>query len=102
MTPMTTFLYYVKDPEARLDYGLEWPQWLKQRDGTVDSIVSASWEVSGPDTSLVIDDEYLDIDVTGVWLTGGTAGSEYQVTCHIVTAAGREDDRTIRMTVQHR
>ena len=34
---------------------------------------------------------------TTVWLSGGVAGQSYSVVNHIVTAAGREEDRTIKI-----
>lgn len=91
-----------KDPQAKLDYGLDWALWLKQRDGTTDVISSAAWSVSGPDSALVTSNPYRDNTVTGVWLSGGTVGATYTATCHIVTVAGREDDRSLKVKVQQR
>lgn len=91
-----------KDPQAKLDYGLDWSGWLKQRDGTVDAISSASWTVTGPDNTLTTSNPYVDSTVTGVWLSGGTEGRNYTATCHIVTVAGREDDRSLKIQVKQR
>lgn len=91
-----------KDPQAKLDYGLDWSGWLKQRDGTVDAISTASWSISGDDNTLTSSAPYVDSTVTGVWLAGGTAGRTYIVTCHIVTIAGREDDRSLKVQVKQR
>ena len=35
-------------------------------------------------------------------VSGGTLGAECAVTCHIVTSAGREDDRTVTLRVLER
>ena len=37
-----------------------------------------------------------------MWLGGGTVGTTYLVTVHIVTSAGRADDRTTRVVVVER
>lgn len=48
-------------------------------------------------------DTHLHTDTTvTAWLKGGTVYQVYPVTCHVKTAAGREDDRTIEITVMER
>jgi len=37
--------------------------------------------------------------LTTIWLAGGTAGQCYEVTNHIVTVSGREDDRSLLILV---
>jgi hypothetical protein len=94
---------YIKDPDARLDYAFDWKNppegkdagWLE--DG--ETIVSYQFTVAAGDVEVDTDSE-ADGVVT-VWLTGGTVGSA-QVTCHIVTSLGREDDRTMKITVKQR
>ena len=85
---------FVKDPDAVLDYEWDWSAWL----GT-DTIASHTVTASA---GLTVDStEATDTAVT-VWLSGGTVGQTYSVTCHVVTAAGREDDRTVTVTVMER
>ena len=36
------------------------------------------------------------------WLSGGTAGQTYRVTCQIETADGRTDERSIDISVRDR
>ena len=85
---------FVKDPDAILDYEWDWSAWL----GT-DTIASHTVTASA---GLTVDStEATDTAVT-VWLSGGTVGQTYSVTCHVVTAAGREDDRTVTVTVMER
>lgn len=95
-------LRYTKDPQDKLDYGHRWQKWLRQDNGTVDVIVSSTWSRSGPDTALTIVDNYFDAQVTGVWLSGGTLNADYRVTNHIVTAAGREADRTMTVHIEEK
>lgn len=91
-----------KDPDAVLDYGFDWSAWLRQNNGSVDSITDSSWTVDGPDSDLTAGSDWYDTDVTGVWVSGGTVGATYTLTNHITTAAGREDDRSIVMKIEQR
>ncbi len=85
---------FIKDPDAVLDYTFNWASWL----GT-DTIASST--VTAED-GLTVDSKSQTSTAVTAWLSGGTAKESYSVTCHIVTAAGREDDRTIGITVQER
>lgn len=78
-----------KDPDAVLDYTIDWTAWLSG-----DTISSAVWAVP---TGLVKDQQSETATAATVWLSGGTADAEYVVTCHIITAAGREEDRSFRI-----
>lgn len=89
------FLAPSKDPSAILDYGFEWADWL---DG--DTISTSSWAVSP--AGLTASPNTKTPATTTVWLSGGTAGSTYQLTNTIVTAAGRSDQRTMLIAVQDR
>lgn len=86
------------DPDAVLDYGIDWKPWLVSGD----TITTSSWEISEGDGALAIDSEFSDSHVAGVWLSGGNNGVKYKVTNHIMTAAGREDDRSLTILVQER
>lgn len=85
---------YDKDPDATLDYTVDWSAWL----GT-DVIDSASWNV--PDDLVNEHDSNTTTDAT-VWLSGGVAGTSYEVTNHIETDGGRIDERTIIIRVRQR
>lgn len=89
---MTT---YLKDPDARLDYAFDWTAWLEEDE----TITAQTFTVPLGDVEVDTDAE-LDGIVT-VWLTGGTVGKA-KVTCHITTSVGREDDRTMSITVKER
>ena len=82
-----------KDPQAVLDYGFDWSAWLA--DG--ETITASSWLIS--DTGLTADsDEATDTTAT-IWLSGGTLGTTYRVTNHIITSQNRQDDRTLTISV---
>ena len=81
-----------KDDDARLDYVIDWTEWLGG-----DIINTSSWET---EEGLLIDADTNDGSRTTVWVSGGTIGVIYDVTNHIITDAGREDERTIRIYVR--
>lgn len=83
---------FEKDPNAVLDYEIDWSTWL----GT-DTISSSSWTV---DAGITEDSDTSTTTTSTVWLSGGTAGKTYTVTNRIATAAGRTDDRSIEIIVR--
>lgn len=87
----------VKDPAATLDYSADWNAWL---DG--DTILTSTWEAP---TGITVESSPAPSHaggVTTVWLSGGTAGERYAVVNHVVTAAGRIDERTLYVHVMER
>lgn len=92
---------YTKDPEAVLDYAFDWTAWL------ADSETITDYQVAVPaDSGLTLGTSSYAPSLTGgvvtCWLSGGTIGKSARVTCHIVTDAGREDDRSITIRVYER
>ncbi len=83
-----------KDPEAILDYGFNWSDWLD-----ADTIDTSTWSV---DTGLTIDSESETTLITTVWLSGGTPGKKYKAVNTITTAGGRTDERTLLVTVKNK
>ena len=88
----------LKDPDAVLDYSINWAPWLP--DG--DTIATSTWIVTGPDSTLAEDSSSKSTTVTTVWLSGGTLGLSYTVTNRVVTTAGRTDDRSIGLQVRQK
>lgn len=95
-----------KDPDAVLDYKFDWKtksngrgfaDWLDTGE-TITSITVT------PATGITVDSSSItDAGTTvTVWLSGGTAGTEYTVACRIVTSAGRTDERTGTISVSER
>ena len=80
-----------KDPDAVKDYTLDWSDWL---DG--DTIATSVWVVPAGITE---DSESESATSATIWLSGGTAPNEYEITNRITTAGGRSDDRTILICV---
>lgn len=87
----------VKDPEATLDYAVDWTAWLEEGD----VVLTSAWAAVG----VTIEDSPVpshDAGVSRVWVSGGTTGAPASITNSIVTAAGRRDDRTIHLTIVHK
>lgn len=87
---------YDKDPGDKKDYRVDWASHL----GTGgDTITTSTWVVA---TGLTIATPAASNTTTTatIWLSGGTAGTEYRVTNHVVTAQGREFERSFVVNVQ--
>jgi len=76
-----------KDPNAVLDYTLDWSDWLE-----ADTIAASTWTV---DAGLTKNSDSFTDTTTTVWLSGGTAGQVYEALNRIVTAGGRTADRVL-------
>ena len=95
-----------KDPNAVLDYNINWANWLIDED----AISASSWFISDSALSsdltsssdLSIDSDSFTNSTTTVWLSGGTVPSEYYVVNRITTANGRTDDRHIQVLATQR
>lgn len=88
---------FIKDPDAFLDYTLDWSQWLQG-----DSILSTNFTVTGDDAALAVAFATSTPTTATVWLQGGTDGALYAVTCEITTAQGRVDDRSFQIQINER
>lgn len=89
----------LKDPVATLDYSIDFSDWLI---GGA-TLASASWTISvkaGNESTptLTTPGDSIDGKRAVIWLSGGTDGVAYSVTCHATdttTPVARQDDRTI-------
>ncbi len=85
-----------KDPDEVLDYTLDWSARLES-DG--DTISSVSWLIPSGITSPT----QSNTDTTATaWVSGGTAGEEYEFRCRVVTAGGRTMDETVKLKIKSR
>jgi hypothetical protein len=85
---------FVHDPQAVLDYTIDWSSWLD-----ADTITAVSWAVP---SGLTLASSSFSTTAATAWISGGTLGASYLVTCHITTTNGRQDDRTIRLNCSNR
>jgi hypothetical protein len=86
---------YPKDPQAVLDFKVDWSDWL----AVGETISTSTFSVS---SGITKDSESNTTTVGTVWLSGGTAGTTYTATNHIVTNQSRTDERTIEIRVEQR
>jgi hypothetical protein len=86
---------FTHDPQAVLDYQYDWSAWLPNGDSIVAHTVTVP-------TGLTVDSSTATSTAVTAWISGGTLGSYYDVVCHIVTADGREDDRTLQLKCEER
>ena len=97
---------FQKDPNAVLDYKFDWKA---STNGNGDTDWLASGETISSKTvtagsGITKDSDALSDTNTSVtvWLSGGTAGVDYEVACKIITSTGRTDERTIKIQVRER
>lgn len=83
-----------KDPQAVLPYSINWTTWLGG-----ETITASTWTVA---EGITKDSDSFSGTVAIIWLSGGTAGTDYLVTNHVTTDGGREDDRSILILVRQR
>jgi hypothetical protein len=87
-------MIFVKDPNAVLDYYVDWTRWLNG-----DTIATSVWTVTAGLT--VANDTHTTTAAT-VWLSGGTVGETYKVTNRITTTGGRTEDRSFDVKIAER
>jgi hypothetical protein len=86
-----------KDPDATLDYQVDWSDWLAPDE----SIAVSEWVVAGAD----IVSEESTAALSTVWVKGGTVGQMISLTNRITTdntPIARVDDRTLLVKVAQR
>ena len=91
--------FLLKDPEAVLDYAVDWgAEYLSG-----DALQTSSWSVSPiEDDGATIAGSEFDLLIATVQVAGGVPGKIYRVTNHVTTASGREDSRSIMLRVEKR
>jgi hypothetical protein len=92
--PTTGFPVFVKDPAAVLDYAVELATWLGSD--------TLSTRVVTVPSGITKDSDAISGTKVLAWLSGGTAGVDYQVVYKWTTAGGRTDERTLIIRVQQR
>ena len=86
---------YTKDPDSVLDYAFDWNTWLGASETISSHVVTA-------DSGLTKDSDSESGGIVTAWLSGGTAGTSYNVACKIVTSDSRTEERSITVLGQER
>jgi hypothetical protein len=84
---------FEKDPDAILDYQINWATWL-----STDTIGTSAWTV--PTGITKVSDTNTTTTAT-IWLSGGTADTDYRLVNRITTANGRTEERSIWIKVRN-
>ena len=84
-----------KDSDAVLDYEWTFTDWLSASETITSFSIIAS-------PGITVDSSTNQPDKVIAWLSGGTPGQPYEVTCRITTNQGRTDDRTMTIRVINR
>ena len=85
-----------KDPNATLDYGFDWSQWLDVGEIITSYTITTACGLTSASSISTVSGSVI------TWLTGGTTGERYSVACLIVTSASRIDERTMKIDVKKR
>ena len=95
-------IYIEKDPEATLDYTLNWADWLTSSSTTITgSTWSVSADASDTDPVTISGNSYNTL-ISTVTLTGGTVNEVYTIYNTITTAGGNTERRNFRVIVKNR
>jgi hypothetical protein len=91
--------YIPKDPNASLQYGMDWSEWLPQGG----SLSSSTWTVETTGTNAItVADSTIFNNVALVTIAGGVEGTNYTVANTITTDDGFVDARRFRVKVEKR
>jgi len=85
---------YTKDPQAKLDFSIDWSDWLG-----ADTIATSTWTVPTGITTVTSSNT---TTTATLWLSGGTLGQRYLCTNHVITAGGRQEDQSIVVVMESR
>ena len=94
---------YRKDPSAVMPYTINWDTIIPAGD-TIDTATSTAYVHGSDDTTttgITVASTTVNPRTTVTKLSGGQDNNDYDITVHIVTDAGYEDDRTIHIKCRH-
>lgn len=94
------FQRFDKDPDANLDYVIDWADWL-DGDTITDATITSENAVDDPG-DITIEDFDFTTTTTTAWLSGGTLSHSYLLTIHVTTAQDREEDRSFLVVIGQR
>jgi hypothetical protein len=94
---------FLKDPDATLDYLVNFGRWLPVGDTITTRTVTVGTGITKVSDAIVAGTDVNGASVASaavlVWLSSGVLGQEYPVTCHVTTAAGRINDETFTVRI---
>jgi hypothetical protein len=88
-------LFY-KDPDAELDYSVDWSTWLASGESV------STYAVAVNSSLITISTYSITSAVVTAWLTGGNVGQTYTVSVKITTSLSRVDERSFKIKIKQR
>ncbi|SEI85545.1 hypothetical protein SAMN05518849_1011122 [Sphingobium sp. AP50] len=89
---------FVKDPDARIDHGVDWSAYLAGQ-----SLVASGWTVAPVETGgLVVEASAFEAQRSSARLSGGVIGHVYRLTNRVTLSDGQVDERTLTIRVEER
>jgi hypothetical protein len=109
MTQLTGFKtdrigsYIEHDPDATLDYTMDWSDWLSSGD-PLDTVIWRVSTITGDPAPMTLGSNTTNTitGVSTVLVSGGSAGNVYTLTCRITTDNGLIDERFFRLFAKNR
>jgi hypothetical protein len=90
--------FYLKDPQATVDYAIDWALYL---DGK--AIVASAWSVAPAEAGgVAVEEASFDGTRTAVRASGGRAGHVYSLANQIALSDGSSDQRSVTLRVEQR
>ena len=86
-----------KDPDATLDYGFDWTDWLDT--DNAETISTSTWIL---ETGITEVSSTTVGNINSVTLSGGTVDFKYLVTNRVTSSAGRIDDRSMYIRIKEK
>jgi len=83
---------FSQDPNATLDYIVDWSSWLE----TGDTISTSIWTA---DIGITTTSPTSTSDTATIWLSGGTVDTLYKITNRITTVGGRTSERSFKVLI---
>lgn len=87
---------FIKQPADTKDYDIDYSEWLTFNDNVQEAVIL----IEGSDSTLVKDSVFINDPVVKIWLSGGTAGVTYKVTCTMTSADGRIQQDEFKMKIK--
>ena len=84
---------FIQCPGSRLDYTVNWTDWLEEGDELTASTWSSSPQITFESAT------FTGVQATA-FITGGTAGVTYTVTNSITTTAGRDHCQKFTLVIE--
>lgn len=90
---------YCKDPQARIDYAIDWSEAI----GEATVIAASLWSVAPADPGgVAVEAHGFSLRQANVTLSGGIEGRSYRVANRVTTTDGQIDERSLLIRVEQR